>query len=348
MGSWSVYCGISQVVITEGQQCVLLPLKPNKSYSVYDKMIPATLPIYGVYADYGDLGEVERTDNVALIEEYFKCTIEEFTYLLQRRGIDERDSDEYPNKELFNNLELKEWSYMWIDRKVYDFLASYVCQNYFEGGDLDYGKKEMLDLLGFTFVETSEDNPTYDPKRFRQKYIREGIVFYSDGETLLHTDHNYITQYKDLKAIAGLPDSFDYLATLTTSKGWRLLSDKDAKEELLWIVGGSTIDSFQDTFEELTKSLYDTMNEEEKRKFDQRVWDRKPKTMLQRYKDSFKTYGDELANLINIRHHLHYMSGTWAPYTLYLTPQFGERESHQVLLDKFSEINKSYMEGSED
>ena len=41
MGSWSVYCGLSNLAITSGQECVFLPLKKNnRGYLPY---IPATL-----------------------------------------------------------------------------------------------------------------------------------------------------------------------------------------------------------------------------------------------------------------------------------------------------------------
>lgn len=51
MGSWSVYCGISRMSITSGDECVFLPLK--KGYGEYLPYYPATLPIYGTYDDYG-------------------------------------------------------------------------------------------------------------------------------------------------------------------------------------------------------------------------------------------------------------------------------------------------------
>jgi hypothetical protein len=351
MGSWSVYCGISQIAITAGQECVLLPLKPRGMGEGYDKFIPATLPIYGMYNAYGEIEGVEMCQNVEMICDYFKCTIEEFTYLLQRRDIDSRDSDEYPNKQLYNNEELKGWTYMWIDRKVYDFLSTYVEEGYSAGGDLDWGKKEILELLGFTYVGETEDNPTYDPKRYKHSYRRGEQMVYSDGTWVqLEKGKPSLFRYKDMKKAFNLPDGFDWLNNMTKAKGWRLLSDSDAKRELLWIMGGRSSDDFDDRFEELMKSIREKMPEEERKKFDEEEAARKkPKTLLDIYKGMFKTFGDELANLINIRHHLNCMSGTWAPYILYMTPQCGEHEQHQVLLEKFAEINKSYcMDEEED
>jgi hypothetical protein len=48
MGSWSVYCGVSNISITDGNECVLLPLKKNDGYHGYLPYLPATLPIFGV------------------------------------------------------------------------------------------------------------------------------------------------------------------------------------------------------------------------------------------------------------------------------------------------------------
>lgn len=47
MGSWSVYCGISQIAITSGDKCVLLPLKESDGNRAgYLPYLPAALPNY--------------------------------------------------------------------------------------------------------------------------------------------------------------------------------------------------------------------------------------------------------------------------------------------------------------
>jgi hypothetical protein len=42
------------------------------------------------------------------------------------------------------------------------------------------------------------------------------------------------------------------------------------------------------------------------------------------------------------------MSGQFYPHILYLTPQCGEHAAHQKLLEKFAEINKSYVREDEE
>lgn len=41
------------------------------------------------------------------------------------------------------------------------------------------------------------------------------------------------------------------------------------------------------------------------------------------------------------------MSGQFRPYTKFLTPQCGEKSDHQRILNKFAEINKSYLDEQE-
>ena len=64
------------------------------------------------------------------------------------------------------------------------------------------------------------------------------------------------------------------------------------------------------------------------------------KTLLSKYKRDFDIYGDRIADLITLRNNLHPMSGCFNPFILHLTPQCGEHTHHQVLLEKFAEINK--------
>jgi len=62
------------------------------------------------------------------------------------------------------------------------------------------------------------------------------------------------------------------------------------------------------------------------------------------YYRNLEDFKKELSDLVTLRHNLHCMSGDLKPFTSYLTPQCGEREHNQVLLEKFVEINKSKIE----
>lgn len=59
-------------------------------------------------------------------------------------------------------------------------------------------------------------------------------------------------------------------------------------------------------------------------------------TNIEKLKKEFSELGIFYTNL-------HCMSGTFRPHELYLTPQCGEYREHQIFLEKFAEINKSYI-----
>lgn len=120
MGSWSVYCSISQIAITAGHDCVLLPLKENK-HDERGGYVPATLPIFGSYDDYGGIENIVKDENTDYIEETFDCTIEEFCEFFTR-GCIRTDENGFPQK-LLENKTLTSWKFMFIDRKVFDLVT---------------------------------------------------------------------------------------------------------------------------------------------------------------------------------------------------------------------------------
>lgn len=61
------------------------------------------------------------------------------------------------------------------------------------------------------------------------------------------------------------------------------------------------------------------------------------------YCKNFDKFGDYFSDLVTIRYNISNFSGYFAPYILYLTPQCGENSEHQKILEKFAEINKSYI-----
>lgn len=71
-------------------------------------------------------------------------------------------------------------------------------------------------------------------------------------------------------------------------------------------------------------------------------------TILDKYVNDFKTYGDLLCQLTSIRFNLHCMSHHFVPFVQYLTPQCGERQAHQAILDGFAAIHKEYLKEYED
>jgi hypothetical protein len=343
MGSWSVYCGISQLVITSGKPCVFLALKKS-SLGEYDRLSPATLPIFGEYDDYGGMENIVEDENTRLIEEHFGCTIHEFCYFFTRGCISDGE-DDFPKK-LKEVEEIKNWEFMFIDRQVYNFMSSYTPYGYYGKGHLDFGEESILKLIGFTYIGINEDNPTWDPKRYNQEWEFQGKKFYSDGNSL-HCGKEYVFNFNsascNLSDYVEIPQDKLWIGDYTMWQLWEHLDDNTAKRFLLPIIGRSRY-SLDDTT--LAEMMLERVNANYAKEGKPLVTldDLAPsKTLMDKYCKKFKTFGKLLCDLVTIRHNLHPMSGTFTPHQLYLTPQCGEREHHQALLEKFAEINKSYI-----
>lgn len=84
MGSWSVNCGISNITITAGTECVLLPLKTNENGEGYLPYLPATLPIFGEYDDYGGIENIIEDDGQTSVRVFYNpdqnCNIDYYVH----------------------------------------------------------------------------------------------------------------------------------------------------------------------------------------------------------------------------------------------------------------------------
>ena len=69
-----------------------------------------------------------------------------------------------------------------------------------------------------------------------------------------------------------------------------------------------------------------------------------PLTLNIKYAIDFDTYGSRLAGLKSVYKNLWVMSSVFAPFEIHRTIQGGAYKDHQRLLEKFTEINKSYIE----
>ena len=339
MGSWSVYCGISQISITSGKKCVLLPLKKTSSGSSYLPYMPATLPIFGEYDDYGGMENIEQTENTKFIEEYFECDIQSFCNYLTCG-----DDDMIPSKEL------KSMKSMFIDRQVYDFMSSTVGDEYDGKGHLDFGDECILKLLGFEYIGENNNGQVHDPKRFNQEWKFGDELFYSDGTWLQHSQSDnrgsiyfFNHKYNSLMDHITVPEDKMWIGDKTMWQLWSILDDSKKVEKLSYILDVPYSDYRFDHIlskypDEVQKVLKENGYEEPK----------KSKSIAHKYIKNIDIFGDGLAELVTIRHNLHCMSGYFAPYVQYLTPQCGEFKQHQIFLDKFSEINKTYITNDED
>lgn len=344
MGSWSVNCGISNITITAGTECVLLPLKTNENGEGYLPYLPATLPIFGEYDDYGGIENIIEDENTKLIEEHFGITISEFCQFLVdgKFTYDREEANEIAGKVL-NINEIENVRYMWIDRKVYDFMSTYLDD--YTKGYLHFGHPEFMKALGFEYVGEDKNNNSYDPNRFCHVWKHGDKYFLTDGWTMLsgnertssyvyHVNPKYSEGVNALSTYITIPDEMKFIADKAEWQLWQY-NTKREKTKNLWILGMSRYDTG-----DILRELEMLAGRETKLvKYD---------TLLSKYKRDYEMFADRVAELLTVRHNLHPMSGSFQPHQLYLTPQFGEHRHHQVLLEKFAEINKSYINKEDD
>jgi hypothetical protein len=327
MGSWSVYCGLSNLTIVSGQKCVFLPLKKNKAHRDYSPYVPATLPIFGEYDDYGGIEDIVKDKNTELIEQHFNCTIEEFCHFFTRGKIRSDESD-FP-KNLKKVSEIEDWTYMWIDRKVYDFLVANRNKSFGGVGDHNFGRSVFLNYLGFKFIGESDKNPTSNPNRFKQIWTYGDETFYSDGTWLNYGKNASIYSFYDLSKRVKLTSEQLELQNKYSWELWHLYEESEVAELIFNVIG---IDGYDWRYKFYMKKFAS-----------KHVINDEPKTIEEKYAADYKTFGDLLCQLTSIRFNLHCMSHYWAPYLLHLTPQCGEIDSHQKILESFAAINKEYM-----
>lgn len=235
MGSWSVYCSISRITINSGTKCVFLPLiKNNSGSSEYDSHIPATLPIFGEYNDYGGIENIVRDENVELIEKMYKCTIEEFCDFLcdVRADYDDEYSD-WHGKEHLKPLE--KFTYMWVHGQVWDFMTNYHADAYHRTGAFDMGNPELLKALGFEYIGKSDDKRYTDHYRYTNGETVLDVV--TDG-TWMHqlNDKNHYGLYniKDLKKLGVDTTEFEGKEEVQLHK---IFSYDDKIKKLGWVIG---------------------------------------------------------------------------------------------------------------
>ncbi len=346
MGSWSVYCTISNIAITSGNKCVLVPLKEAKGHEGI-KWQPATFPIFGEYNDYGGIENIEQNDNTKLIEKHFGITIDEFaSFLVDGKFTYYRDEAKKVAVKVKNFTEAENLRFTWIDRNVYDFMIQDM-DTYHKGYN-DYGTPEFLKLFGFELVEGAKCK-NYDSKRFNQLWKKGDTEFYSDGSTLLTTKKDRFVYHfgkndeSSLETYFDVPEEFQYLKNVNKVNTWRLYDKKDCIEMFGSILGNRFESSLYD-MEMLMERIGRKIVDAEGGDINTLV----ELPLHRQYMNDLETYGDSFVELYHMMSNLYVMSGLLRPMDLYATPQCGEYARHQKLLDKFAEINRSYIDEDEE
>jgi hypothetical protein len=350
MGSWSVYCGISKISITACNDCVFLPLKPKPKLSTgYLPYLPAALPIFGKYSDYGSIEDIEEDANTKLIEQHFNCTIQEFVDHMT--GYAEGDI-EIP----------EEWSYMWIDRKVYDYMKSQALGY----TSIDMGNREILEYIGFKYLGLNINEKLSDPNRYNHEFEFQGKKFYSDNTWLNSEEGEPIYYMSKLSEIVDIPKDKQWILNAQTHNFWEILDKDRLYRHLFWILGTErsysrdslyteeflkeAIEELKEAIEEFKASNDDSKESDIKKcqivleiyENDLTKKSKGTNSLVDKYVANYKEYGHLICDLVSIRHNMYMFSGCFEPFRHYLTPQCGEHDEHQKILEKFAEINKSY------
>lgn len=324
MGSWSVYCGISNISITDGNECVLLPLKKNDGYHGYLPYLPATLPIFGEYNDYGDIENIKEDENTKLIEEHFGCEIQDFcNYITGNHDVD---------KSKFTNLkEFKKWKYMFIDKKVYDYMSKHINNEY---GDYDYGNPALLKALGGQYIGIDKSIDRYN------KIWKINNVEFNSDDTWLQCSGKPIYNYDPSLLFEVLSDDKKLLLKQHKYSLWNIYDDKYIAQHMFWIIG---VDGSHYHLNHFLDEIEDKLDDEAYERIMGKKRNEKKKllTIAEKYTDQIRTFGDYFADLLIMRENMHCFSQAFNPYVQYLTPQCGEYKDHQQILEKFAEINKS-------
>jgi len=344
--------------------------------------VPYCLPIFGKYNDYGGIEDIITDFNTKLIEEIHNCSIEDFCSIIT--GSDEEEIEEF-SKEL---TYVKEHvNYMWIHLEVYNFLAN-DCRpiTYRRAHSLDFGKRNILEKMGFTYAGETED------KRYKHAYTIGEYVVHSDGEWchLIKgangTGHNYgLHSLEEFEKHIPTCD-VSYFRNKEDVDICELYNFKERFEHLHFVLGYSrtlicNIASF--SMSQMTKKVKENVNNVE-------VLQQLSKEMLQeksnyaeqlaemiQYLDSVSKSDDQqlkdfekymiqetqlspmqlayfsklddiytcqcIGDLIRLMRNGVTYSTCFKPYKQYITPQCGEHKTHQMILEKFVEINKTFL-----
>ncbi len=190
MGSFNAACSISNISIGAGDPVAYIPLENARyRYHIGDGndmllhtncfYVPVTLPIFGLYDDYGGVENIEKNRNTDIIEKYFGAHISE---IIERN---------LPDTRIANTIT----SGMFIHRKIYDIMVK-KCSIADEWGGISCP----------IFAEP-RDNPTLALTNELERYLKkveESIKLFDDCNELLgkvrehHKDNYFLTSISSI------------------------------------------------------------------------------------------------------------------------------------------------------
>lgn len=355
MGSWSEYCGISQITITAGTPCVFIALKKDNKLSRLGggggEWFPALPPIFGHYNDYGAIESVEDTFGARIIKTHFGIDAEKFVEAIERKSIGSNSDVKLP-------VEAAKWSYMFVHRKVWDFMASYLpgANDLDPDNSYDIGAPWLLRQLGFEYKGESGD------KRYKQLWEKGSISLKSDGTWVNDVNRQGIYYLSSLEKLGiEIPA---HIKNFPAHKNWRLMLDKEdpcgsydtyGRNGLGYIafymgLGKDLYGAISRFSEKPRRYSKDELKEiKEKRHFDPAKFDREQRAKFsaieRKYLELIKNYDeafiDSIVDYVTVTRNMFLFSKTFEPIMRYITPQFGEQKAAQPIFEMFAEVNKA-------
>ncbi len=139
MGSFYSTCSLSNMTIIDGQQTSIqllisrnykhtkdLEIEINEDGSML-KFLTFGFPIHGKYADYGQIDDIKRDDNIKILEKYFNISIDEILSFASGRMV--KKPEKIHHEDLLEKMELT-----FFRTEIYDKM----CEGW---SDLDETKK---------------------------------------------------------------------------------------------------------------------------------------------------------------------------------------------------------------
>jgi len=188
MGSYNVSCAVSKLSISGGTPLVLIPLAPVDKDGIFFEgpsvvsnegpcafFNPFTLPIRGVYSDYGTLEKIQGNAHTKAIEKYYGCKIQVWADAVCRPF--DGDAPDSVTDKLPENL-----AGMWVHEAIYDKLATGL-KSEFGGGSTAWEEGDvsayLLERVGAIKGEKDKKRERYNiPYTFSEV---PGLVLWSDG-----------------------------------------------------------------------------------------------------------------------------------------------------------------------
>ncbi len=323
MGSWSVYCEVSRMAITAGDDCLLVPLRRTDAASMrYQPWYFVCPPIRGRYNDYGgiELDGREDTPSGRLLSAHYGMSLKEFCAALT----DHRHVEEPA---------LPDVSFMWLAGTTWDLMRTYKPCRWPRAGHFRMGGSGFLESAGAVPVGTDS---------LWDLYELGDTVLRADGDRLEYPvpgGWTYLSGLSHLQQVSGV--DLSRFGAMVTEDLWRFEKGADWRAKNLMHPFGMS-SGFVDVL-----SMRRLMSKALGKPLDA---DRDPKDMWRRMMRSISDDAlcAELADVVTFESNLCCMSGVIRPTTPFVTPQCGEREEHQFFLDAFAEANRRRVEQDRD